>query len=78
MFYRRRRLHFVLPPPCTLYQKRYCGDIDSRTGNLIQYTGAWALFTLGAFAVETREIHWNGELIFAMAWLVLVLSIAAV
>ena len=36
------------------------------------------LFTLGAFAVEAREIHWSGELIFAMAWLVLVLSIAAV
>jgi drug/metabolite transporter (DMT)-like permease len=62
----------------TLYQKRYCGGIDWRTGNLIQYAGAGVLFTLCAFAFETREIHWTGELIFAMAWLVLVLSIAAV
>jgi drug/metabolite transporter (DMT)-like permease len=62
----------------TLYQKRYCGGIDWRSGNLIQYFGAGVLFTLGAFAFETREIHWTGELIFAMAWLVLVLSIAAV
>ena len=62
----------------TLYQKRYCGGIDWQTGNLIQYAGAGLLFTLGAFAFETREIHWTGELIFAMAWLVLVLSIAAV
>jgi drug/metabolite transporter (DMT)-like permease len=62
----------------TLYQKRYCGGIDWRTGNLIQYAGAGVLFTLGAFVFETREIHWTGELIFAMAWLVLVLSIAAV
>jgi drug/metabolite transporter (DMT)-like permease len=62
----------------TLYQKRYCGGIDWRVGNLIQYIGAGVLFTLGAFAFETREIHWTGELIFAMAWLVLVLSIAAV
>ncbi len=62
----------------TLYQKRYCGGIDWRAGNLVQYVGAGALFTLGAFAFETREIHWTGELIFAMAWLVLVLSIAAV
>ena len=54
----------------TLYQKRYCGAIDWRTGNLVQY--------IGAFAFETREIHWSGELIFALAWLVLVLSIAAV
>jgi len=62
----------------TLYQKRYCGGIDWRAGNLVQYVGAGALFTLGAFAFETREIHWTGELIFAMVWLVLVLSIAAV
>jgi drug/metabolite transporter (DMT)-like permease len=62
----------------TLYQKRYCGGIDWRAGNLIQYIGAGALFALGAFAFETREIRWSGELIFAMAWLVLVLSIAAV
>ena len=62
----------------TLYQKRYCGGIDWRAGNLVQYVGAGALFTLGAFAFETREIHWTGELIFAMVWLVLALSIAAV
>ncbi|HEY6380764.1 MAG TPA: DMT family transporter, partial [Pseudolabrys sp.] len=61
-----------------LYQKRYCGAIDWRAGNLVQYIGAGVLFTLGAFAFETREINWTGELIFAMAWLVLVLSIAAV
>ncbi len=62
----------------TLYQKRYCGAIDWRSGNLVQYIGAGVLFALGAFAFETREIHWTGELIFALAWLVLVLSIAAV
>jgi hypothetical protein len=62
----------------TLYQKRYCGGIDWRAGNLVQYVGAGVLFTLGAVAFETREIHWTGELIFAMVWLVLVLSIAAV
>jgi len=62
----------------TLYQKRYCGQIDWRTGNTIQYTGALVLFGIGAFAFETRVIHWTGELIFAMAWLVFVLSIAAV
>ncbi len=36
------------------------------------------MFALGAFAFETREIRWSGELIFALAWLVLALSIAAV
>jgi drug/metabolite transporter (DMT)-like permease len=62
----------------TLYQKRYCGNIDWRSGNLVQYIGAGVLFALGAFAFETREIRWSGELIFALAWLTLVLSIAAV
>jgi drug/metabolite transporter (DMT)-like permease len=62
----------------TLYQKRYCGHIDWRAGNLVQYSGAGALFALGAFVFETRVIHWSGELIFAIAWLVIVLSLAAV
>ena len=62
----------------TLYQKRHCGGIDWRTGNLVQYFAAGILFTIGSFAFETRVIDWSGELIFALAWLVLVLSIAAV
>jgi drug/metabolite transporter (DMT)-like permease len=62
----------------TLYQKRFCGGIDWRAGNLVQYIGAGVLFTAGAFAFETRIIDWTGELVFALAWLVLVLSIAAV
>jgi drug/metabolite transporter (DMT)-like permease len=62
----------------TLYQKRFCGRIDWRAGNLVQYIGAGALFAAGAFAFETRVIHWSGELIFAMAWLVIVLSLAAI
>ncbi len=62
----------------TLYQKHYCGRIDWRTGNLVQYVAAGVLFWLGAFGFETREIRWTGELVFAMTWLVLVLSIGAV
>jgi drug/metabolite transporter (DMT)-like permease len=62
----------------TLYQKRFCGGIDWRTGNFVQYAGAGTLFCLGALGFETRVIHWNGELIFAIAWLVIVLSLAAV
>ena len=62
----------------TLYQKRYCGGIDWRAGNLVQYIGAGTLFWFGAFGFETRVINWSGELIFAMSWLVIVLSIGAV
>jgi drug/metabolite transporter (DMT)-like permease len=62
----------------TLYQKRYCGLIDWRAGNLVQYGGATVLFAVAAFAFETRVIHWSPQLVFAISWLVLVLSIAAV
>ena len=62
----------------TLYQKRFCGRIDWCSGNTVQYAGAGVLFWLAAFAFETRVIHWTGELVFAIAWLVLVLSIAGV
>jgi drug/metabolite transporter (DMT)-like permease len=62
----------------TLYQKRYCGPIDWRTGNLVQFVAAGGLFWIGAFVFETRVIHWSGPLVFALAWLVLVMSIGAV
>jgi drug/metabolite transporter (DMT)-like permease len=39
----------------TLYQKHYCGSIDWRTGNLIQYVGACVLFALGAFEARSRR-----------------------
>lgn len=61
-----------------LYQKRYCGKIDWRAGNTVQYAGTVVLFAAASFAFETRVIHWTGELVFALAWLVLVLSIATV
>ena len=62
----------------TLYQKRYCGGIDWRAGNTVQYIGAGTLFAIASFVFETRVIHWTGELIFAIAWLVIVLSVLAV
>ncbi|HWM80973.1 MAG TPA: DMT family transporter [Pseudolabrys sp.] len=62
----------------TLYQKRFGGGIDWRSGNLVQYAAAFVLFGIGAFCFETREIQWNGEFVFALTWLVLVLSIGAV
>ncbi len=62
----------------TLYQKRYCGNIDWRSGNLVQYLAAGSLCASAAFLLETREINWTVEFIFALAWLVLALSIGAI
>jgi drug/metabolite transporter (DMT)-like permease len=62
----------------TLYQKRFGGGIDWRVGNLVQYITAGVLFSAGALLFETRVVHWTGELVFALAWLVLVMSFGAV
>jgi drug/metabolite transporter (DMT)-like permease len=62
----------------TLYQKRFCGKVDWRTGNLVQYAGAAVLLSVLAFAFETRVVHWSEEFIFALGWLAIVLSIAAI
>ena len=62
----------------TLYQKRYCGHIDWHAGNFIQYMTAAAFLTVGALLFETRVIHWSAEFIFALGWLVLVMSLGAV
>jgi len=62
----------------TLYQKRYCPKFDLRAGSLIQFSAALLLLLPIALFTETREVRWSGELIFALAWLVIVLSIGAI
>jgi drug/metabolite transporter (DMT)-like permease len=62
----------------TLYQKRFGGGIEWRTGFFIQYLAAATLFALGALAFETLKVQWTGEFLFAIAWLVLVLSFGAI
>jgi drug/metabolite transporter (DMT)-like permease len=62
----------------TLYQKRYCSQIDWRAGNLIQFAAAGVLFAVGAWLFETRVIVWNREFVFGLAWLVIVLSIGSI
>ena len=62
----------------TLYQKRFCTGMDLRTGTLVQYVGATACTLPAALLFETGEIEWTGEFVFALAWLVFVLSLGAV
>jgi drug/metabolite transporter (DMT)-like permease len=62
----------------TLYQKHFCGNVDWRTGNVVQYAGATVFLSALAFMFETRVVHWTGDFIFALAWLAIVLSIAAI
>ncbi len=62
----------------TLYQKRYCSQIDWRAGNFIQFIAAGLLFALGAWLFETRVIVWNREFVLGLAWLVIALSIGSI
>lgn len=62
----------------TLYQKRFGGGIEWRTGFLIQYTAAAALFGLCALGFETMRVQWSGEFVVAIAWLVFGLSLGAI
>jgi drug/metabolite transporter (DMT)-like permease len=62
----------------TLYQKRFCTAQDLRTGNLVQFAAAAAACWVGALLFETRRIDWTPDLVFALLWLVLVLSLGAI
>jgi drug/metabolite transporter (DMT)-like permease len=54
----------------TLYQKRFVGPCDVRTANLVQLAAAFAV-TLPLALLETEGMRWNGELVVAMGWSVL-------
>ena len=61
----------------TLWQKRHGAGVDLRTGAAIQFMAAAVI--LAPFAVlEGGEVRWTGEFVFALAWLVVVLSFGAI
>ncbi|HVW56354.1 MAG TPA: DMT family transporter [Rhizobiaceae bacterium] len=62
----------------TLWQKRFGAGIDLLTGTAWQYLGAAVLMILAAGLFEHGRVTFNGELVFALAWLVLVLSVGAI
>ncbi len=62
----------------TIYQKKHCADAPMRSGAVLQYLGALALIAPLALIFETREVSWTGEFLFALGWLVIVLSLGAV
>lgn len=62
----------------TLYQKRFCTGMDLRSGAVIQYAAAAVLIVPAAMLLETLRVQWSGSFVFALAWLVLVLSVGAI
>ena len=62
----------------TVYQKRFCGAFDLPAGSVIQFVAAGLALAPFALLFEHEPVRWTGAFVFAMAWLVLVLSIGAI
>jgi drug/metabolite transporter (DMT)-like permease len=62
----------------TVYQKRFGQGVELVPGTFIQYCAATLFFALGAWALETSAVTWSMQLMLAMGWLVLGLSIGAI
>ena len=62
----------------TLYQKRYCARFDLRTGSVIQFVPSAIVTGIAVALFEDYRIDWSGEFLFALGWLVLVLSLGAI
>jgi drug/metabolite transporter (DMT)-like permease len=61
----------------TLWQKRHGAGVDLRTGAAIQFLAA-ALLMAPLALLEGGTVRWSGEFVFALAWLVAVLSLGAI
>jgi drug/metabolite transporter (DMT)-like permease len=62
----------------TLYQKRFCAGMDLRTGGVVQFTAAGLATAPLALLFEGVRVDWDARFVFALLWLVLVLSLGAV
>ena len=62
----------------TLYQKRFCPKFDLRTGSVIQFVPTAIVTAIAVAVFEDYRIEWTGQFVFALGWLVLVLSIGAI
>ncbi|PAU75236.1 DMT family transporter [Halomonas salipaludis] len=62
----------------TLYQKRFCTTMPLLSGTVVQYLAAGVLLGVGALLFESRQIDWSPTFALTLAWLVCILSIAAI
>ncbi len=62
----------------TLYQKRFSPHFDWRSGSVAQFLPSAIVTGAIVFATDSFRINWTGDFLFALGWLVLVLSIGAI
>lgn len=61
----------------TLYQKRFCGPFDIRTGVALQTVMSCIVILLLAMSFETMHIDWTAEFVLAVLWSAIGLSVIA-
>lgn len=62
----------------TVYQKRFGGGVNLVAGSLWQYISTAIFMGILAFSFESCVVIWDMQLILALAWLVLGLSVTAI
>lgn len=62
----------------TLYQKRFCPHFDWCSGAVAQFLPTAVITAAIVFITDGFRIDWTGEFVFALGWLVLVLSVGAI
>lgn len=62
----------------TLYQKRYAGDVDLRTGSVIQFAASFLVLLPFALAMESPVVDYSLEFWVALGWSIIALSLIAI
>ena len=52
--------------------------MDLRTGAVIQFSASAVVIWILAWLFESMEVQWTAEFVFALSWLVVILSIGAI
>lgn len=62
----------------TLYQKRHGASMHLCTGSAVQFAAVALAYAPIVLLFENARVEWTGAFVFALGWLVLVLSIGAI
>lgn len=61
----------------TIYQKKYCAEMDQRTGSTVQFFVAALLVSPLSLIFEEGVIHWKPAFIAALAYMAVFLSLVS-
>jgi len=61
----------------SFYQKKFCATQDLRSGNAFQLLGGTVFVLMMALILEDGQVEWTGEFIFALGWLIVIMSLGA-